>query len=40
MQVGELWFVNTALRHSIRNPGSADRFSLLLNLFDIKQVAE
>ncbi len=35
MRPGELWFVNTAWEHEVRNTGGSDRIALLANVFDL-----
>lgn len=35
MRTGELWFVNTAWEHAVRNTGGSDRIALLANVFDL-----
>jgi hypothetical protein len=36
MSKGELWFINTAWPHRVRNPDSSERVALLLNLTAMK----
>lgn len=37
MRTGELWFVNTAWEHEVRNTGQGERIALLANVFDLPE---